>query len=54
MAVSLQEIDGGFDDRKVQTQAPRQLVTGQFAREMQRLERELDEQVGAEPRFLRR
>ena len=50
----LQEIERRLDDRKIQPQAPGQLGAGQLAGEMQRLQRELEEQVEAEARLLGR
>ena len=47
--MGLEEVDGRLDDREVQAQVPRQVVPGQLSRKVQRLERELYENVEAEP-----
>ena len=50
----LEEVERRLDDREVQAQAPRQLAAGQLSGKVQRLQRELHEQIEAEPGFLRR
>jgi hypothetical protein len=45
LLLDLQQVERGLNDMKVQTEPVSQLRSGQFAREMQRLQRELQDQI---------